>query len=322
MFSKSIFLFLFVSTLLLGKEPPVLYDSLSKPLFHLNELFSDIYFTKNYTTDVNEYQKNVDALKKQAEILSTRTVTHNDKKRYLFELRKLQKQYDALFMKIAKEFNHSMQEKNSEEFLSILKHTKGLVLDDKYLYTKSVKYYKEEGLVGLSPLLQQRIKEDKSYIKMYNSNISIMQRVPTKAYVEKRYGNFIDKGMYIKDIRTGLLWQKNGTSSGKKNFYEAKKYAKELKLDGLGGWRVPTADELASVFPATQVPFENTPYRPDQCCEGEGEWNSYWTSQRDFRLDDYAFVYHWYGKGGRNNCYASKNYSYVRCVRGNFRKRD
>jgi len=29
---------------------------------------------------------------------------------------------------------------------------------------------------------------------------------------------------------------------------------------------------------------------------------------------EYAYVYHWYGMGGTNNCYASRNFVYVRCV--------
>ena len=39
------------------------------------------------------------------------------------------------------------------------------------------------------------------------------------------------------------------------------------------------------------------------------------TSELDNRLPDYAYVYQWYAKGGANNCYASRNLVYVRCVR-------
>ena len=31
-------------------------------------------------------------------------------------------------------------------------------------------------------------------------------------------------------------------------------------------------------------------------------------------MDDYAYVYQWYADGGANNCYASRNFAYVRCV--------
>lgn len=126
---------------------------------------------------------------------------------------------------------------------------------------------------------------------------------------------FIDRGEYIEDTTTRLLWQKDGAAAGKKNFLQAAEYAKELKLGGLTGWRVPTAKELAGIFPADQKPFRNSNYNPDKCCAGPKEFASFWTSELDMGLDDYAFVYHWYAKGGANNCFASKNFVYVRCVR-------
>ena len=130
----------------------------------------------------------------------------------------------------------------------------------------------------------------------------------------ERKVRFVDRGQYVEDTQTGLLWQKDGAASGKKNFYEAAEYAKKLKLGGLSGWRVPTAEELKTIFPADKSPFVNTGYRKEQYRSGAGEFRSYWTSDLD-KGEDYAFVYQWYAEGGPNNCYASKNYVHVRCVR-------
>ena len=126
---------------------------------------------------------------------------------------------------------------------------------------------------------------------------------------------YIDRGEYIEDTTTKLLWQKDGATAGKKNFQQAAEYAKGLKLGGLKGWRVPTAKELAGIFPADQKPFLNSKYNPNACCGGPNEFASFWTCELDTRLDDYAFVYQWYNKGGANNGFASKNFVYVRCVR-------
>lgn len=126
---------------------------------------------------------------------------------------------------------------------------------------------------------------------------------------------FIDRGEYVEDTTTKLLWQKDGAAAGKKNYQQAAEYAKGLKLGGLKGWRVPTAKELEGIFPAEVKPFLNSKYNPNQCCAGPNEYASFWTSELDTRLDDYAFVYQWYAKGGANNCFASKNFVYVRCVR-------
>lgn len=149
-------------------------------------------------------------------------------------------------------------------------------------------------------------------VNVENESINnVVQNIPP---VPVRTDNYIDYGEYIQDIRTGLLWQKDGTASGKLNFYQAKEYAKKLKLGNLQGWRVPTIKELEFIFPALEKPFINTPYTDQKCCKGPYEWHSYWTSEIDNSLPDYAFVYHWYQFGGANNCYASKNFDYVRCV--------
>ncbi len=124
---------------------------------------------------------------------------------------------------------------------------------------------------------------------------------------------FVDRGMYVEDTQTGLLWQKDGSASEKKNFYEAAEYAQSLKLGALTDWRVPTRDELQAIFPANEPPFTNTKYNANMCCS-EGEFNSYWTCELDTRKEDYAYLYQWYAKGGPNNCYASKNQAFVRCV--------
>lgn len=138
---------------------------------------------------------------------------------------------------------------------------------------------------------------------------------PAKIIDPNRFQRFIDHGDHVEDTKTGLLWQKDGTQSGKMNFYDAAKYADKLRLGGRDGWRVPTRAELAAIFPATQPPFANTKYTEHPCCQGPHEWNSYWTSELDNRLPDYAYLYQWYAKGGANNCFASRNLVYVRCVR-------
>jgi hypothetical protein len=125
---------------------------------------------------------------------------------------------------------------------------------------------------------------------------------------------FIDRGAYIEDTKTRLLWQKDGAASGKRNFSQAAEYAKELKLGGIGGWRVPSAEELRTIFPADEPPFINSAYTKEMCCGKGVEFRSYWTCELDLRADDYAYVFHWYASGGKNNCYASRNFCYVRCV--------
>lgn len=152
-------------------------------------------------------------------------------------------------------------------------------------------------------------KPDKYRIKVSGSAFGDAKDDKTPAPMR-----WVDRGDVVEDRKTGLLWQKDGKSSGKMNFYEAKAYAKKLKLGGMTGWRVPTQEELKGIFPATERPFVNSGYTELPCCKGAPEFRSYWTSELDTRKDDYAYVYHWYHKGGANNCFASRNRVYVRCV--------
>ena len=125
---------------------------------------------------------------------------------------------------------------------------------------------------------------------------------------------FRDHGGYVEDRWTGLLWQTDALAAGKRNFYEAQDYAAQLELGGMTRWRVPTAAEFRTIFPATFAPFNDAKYTPKQCCAGPDEFASYWTSELDLRSDDYAYVFQWYNHGGANNCTASQNFVYVRCV--------
>jgi hypothetical protein len=144
-----------------------------------------------------------------------------------------------------------------------------------------------------------------------------LARAPLQAVTP---GRFRDHGDYVEDTRTGLLWQKDGDASGKMNYYDAIRYSAGLQLGGLYGWRLPTREELQAIFPAVEPPFTDTKYNGEPYRRGPGEWDSYWTSERDPRLPDYAYVYQWYANGGANNCIASRNFVYVRCVHDPLKK--
>jgi hypothetical protein len=123
---------------------------------------------------------------------------------------------------------------------------------------------------------------------------------------------FRDGGKYVEDLWTGLLWQKDGEESGRKNFHEAAAYAKKLELEGIKQWRMPTGEELAAIFPATFLPFANTHYNTKECCNLDEEFPFYWTSEL---IDaDSAALYQWYAGGSFNNGLTGANFGFVRCV--------
>jgi len=310
-----------LSSFLYAKNCPKLYELFCKPLSKANKIFSNTYFDRDFGQQVELYHENSMEIFDEARALELENKLQQESKKYLSQLRTLQRQHDDILRSMRLRLLKAIKEEDDANFEKLIKYSEGQVLNDSRVYFKCVNYFLAHSTRLDTPLLETRIKEDESYTKRYAPHQENRGNKAQKSdRNEKRYGHYVDMGDYIKDLKTGLLWQKYSTSSGKLNFYQAKEYAKNLEIDGLKGWRVPTRAELNSIFPATQKLFEDIVYTEQKCCDGDYEWDSYWTSERDFRLDDYAFLYQWYHKGGANNCYASKNYAYVRCVRGRFRK--
>jgi len=132
---------------------------------------------------------------------------------------------------------------------------------------------------------------------------------------------FRDAKEYVEDRWTGLLWQKDGEDSQRLSFDEAANYAKTQRLGGVAGWRLPTAEELGTIFPANFAPFTNTPFSPVACCasiEEEASRRRYWTSHRDERpgIVNFVVCFEWSGAGGLNSAFAATRSAFVRCVRG------
>jgi TPR repeat protein len=185
-------------------------------------------------------------------------------------------------------------------------YAKDEALRDKTL----AKYWYEAAAKKGNKVAKKELKNLERLFRRYDK----VKRKQKKSFQAVRYGHLIDRGEYIEDTDTGLLWQKDGHASGRLNFYQAQDYASNLKLGGKKGWRVPTAQELDTIFPAIKKPFINTAYTDKPCCQKEHIWSNYWTSEMDNSRGDYAYIYQWYEDGSINNCYASKNYAYVRCV--------
>ncbi len=127
--------------------------------------------------------------------------------------------------------------------------------------------------------------------------------------IEQRRDRYVDRGEYVEDTLTGLLWQKDGDASGRKNFDQAEQYAAELVLADMTNWRLPHGYELASIFPATEIPFIDTLYTEVSSSA------FYWSSHRvGDRSRNYAYLACWYGEGHMSGVIANANRCLVRCV--------
>ena len=82
------------------------------------------------------------------------------------------------------------------------------------------------------------------------------------------------------DKLTGLMWAKNGSASGQKNWADAKTYPNTLSLCGYNDWRLPTIKELASL-----VNFLDT-NSPASWLNNNGfnniQQDNYWSSTVDY----------------------------------------
>ena len=108
------------------------------------------------------------------------------------------------------------------------------------------------------------------------------------------------------DTKTCLLWQQSDDGV-RRNWYEAKEYAKAITLAGHSNWRLPTIEELTGII---DYKLWNPACASLFTCRS----NSYWSGSTFAAHPDYA----WYVGFGNGYVGAdAKGYAnvYVRCVR-------
>ena len=116
-------------------------------------------------------------------------------------------------------------------------------------------------------------------------------------------------GDVVTDTKLGLVWQDNSSVKSKeRNWKSAKKYCKNLNLDGKSDWRLPSYDELLTIVdydrydPVIMPSFKNFAS------------SHYWSSSGASFASRKAWRVYFYG-GGTGDIDKSDE-CYVRCVRG------
>jgi hypothetical protein len=98
-----------------------------------------------------------------------------------------------------------------------------------------------------------------------------------------RDGRYLDHGNgTVTDFRTELMWtQKDSYADLKKclNWYKSEKYVSKLKTGGYTDWRMPTVEELKTIFERNKTikNYRGAPSRLDSIFSANGAW-WYWTS--------------------------------------------
>ena len=98
-----------------------------------------------------------------------------------------------------------------------------------------------------------------------------------------RDGRYIDNGDgTVTDKRTELMWtQKDSYADLGKclNWYKSKKYVSKLRTGGYNDWRIPTVEELKTIFEQSKSNknYRGSPSRIDPIFASRGAW-WYWSS--------------------------------------------
>jgi len=66
---------------------------------------------------------------------------------------------------------------------------------------------------------------------------------------EAQAQRFVDNGNgTVTDTVTGLMWTKNANQIGVMNWHNAMARCDSFSISGIGGWRLPSKDELADIY--------------------------------------------------------------------------
>ncbi len=175
-----------------------------------------------------------------------------------------------------KTINASIVIKNKGIWESGMKFKKG-----KYLLTVSAKDYKTQsypiiiesnkGFDFQLPLIEKEIKQS-SYSSKQKTNAELREEgkiIPhPKSEIDilhneyVRYDNRFSKKSIntVLDHKTGLVWPKSLVQNPM-NLNDAKKYCKNLSLDGFNNWRLPTIEELRTFLrEELHAPVPNSKY--------------------------------------------------------------
>jgi hypothetical protein len=293
---------------------PKIFSKMSEPLFSSTNQFKKVAFDKKSKHLVEKYLVNVDKTILIGLKADKLNASDKDKKEYLFSLRKLQKEYDVLLKQFRKELLVNIQKSNHNAIRKILNSDfSSILLNKLYVLQPTLEYYEKYKNLGKITVLDQIIENQKNQVLISNTSERVINN--EKVISSERSSpneRFSVHGKYITDHKTGLLWQRDGCASGRLNFYQAKKYAEKFSVGNLTNWRVPTRKELYEIYKQRDnIPFIYPP------SSAKSKNFHFWTSERDYRLEDYAYLFRWpkdNKRAGANNCYASKNYSYVLVV--------
>ncbi len=157
---KYIFLLLLLFVSLDASEYPHLFSKMGTPLFKSAKVIDNL-------SDIESLQK---ASARYVELATTTmesgflvddSNSNIDKKKYLFELRKLQKQHDKFLHLLHKNIDLSIKEKNYDMFFRLTSYEFDGLLKSRTLLKRSIEFYKSRKTKKKSKFLDSKITYNK-----------------------------------------------------------------------------------------------------------------------------------------------------------------
>jgi hypothetical protein len=113
------------------------------------------------------------------------------------------------------------------------------------------------------------------------------------------------------DSKTKLIWQNDGNYP-EKNWEDAKQYCKNLTLDGIDSWRLPSKDELRTIVTKNRIKNSkgHTHYIKKELVENMPVFSWFWSSS-SYSSSGAWFVNFYYGY---DNDRGKSFENYVLCV--------
>jgi murein DD-endopeptidase MepM/ murein hydrolase activator NlpD len=170
MLTRFLYLLLILQLSLSAIEFPKSFAKMGTPLFKSTESISNlpnIESSKEYIESANKTMKNGFAVDK----------SNKDKKKYLFELRKLQKQYDKFLHQLHKKIDASIKDKDYDTFYKLTSYELDGLLKSRALLKRSIAFYKTNKSKKRSKFLDEKI----NYKKMLKASTSVIYTKVTKS---------------------------------------------------------------------------------------------------------------------------------------------
>jgi glutaredoxin len=152
---------------LLADSYPTIFAQLGDPLFRSAQQLQQLSEVKSLNKPIQDYTAFVSKTKEYG--FKIEKSTHKEKKKkYLKQLRILQKKYDTLTLFLQKRLSQAIVEDDYRLFSIMIGSDASLFFEKKKLKENIYTYYKKQQHKGVISSLQQRIKKDSKIIEVYS----------------------------------------------------------------------------------------------------------------------------------------------------------